>query len=100
MILIFAFSVTPKIVLHNLIASHHDSSSYKFNGGTVQVSKTGFQCDCESPVVASPFTEAAIHVEFLTAKVFPFFKEEITYFFHGEHRPYTSFRGPPSVYLS
>ena len=100
MILIFAFSVTPKILLHNLVATHHDSSSYKFDAGKLQVSKTGFQCDCESPVVSSPFTETAIHVEILNPKSFPYFKEDITCSFHSEHRPYTCFRGPPATLLS
>jgi hypothetical protein len=53
MLLIFAFSITPKLILHDLFVHHKDKPVLA--GQYAQVSKTGFHCDCENQVVELPY---------------------------------------------
>jgi hypothetical protein len=56
MLLLFALSITPKQLLHDVIAGHkHDYNKFR---GTVNfhASKKGFQCNWDNDVIESPFT--------------------------------------------
>ncbi|MDP4147919.1 MAG: hypothetical protein Q8927_03260 [Bacteroidota bacterium] len=55
MLLLFAFSMTPKRPLHDLLANHRDVPVKSFGGKIKQLSKSGFNCRCESLVVESSF---------------------------------------------
>jgi hypothetical protein len=55
LLMTFSFSITPKIVLHHLVAHHKDIHS-SINGNTTdQLTKAGYHCDCESLVVVLPY---------------------------------------------
>ncbi len=56
-LIVFAFSITPVIVLHNWLANHTDT--YKKSGDTKaqQLGKQTFNCHCDNIVAESPFTE-------------------------------------------
>jgi hypothetical protein len=57
MLIIFAFSVTPTILLHNWTANHTDSVKKITDTGQQQLSKKLFNCHCDNIVAESPFTE-------------------------------------------
>jgi hypothetical protein len=56
LLLLFAISVTPKQLFHDVITGHNHT--YSKSDGTVkfQASKTNFQCNWHNDVVESPFT--------------------------------------------
>jgi len=57
MLIIFAFSVTPTILLHNWTANHTDSVKKLKDTDQQQLSKKLYNCHCDSIVAESPFTE-------------------------------------------
>ncbi|MFT3825572.1 MAG: hypothetical protein QM731_16755 [Chitinophagaceae bacterium] len=98
MLLLFAFSITPKKTLHDWLVDHKDQSSMHVKTGEALVGKTGFNCNCESLVAESPFTATTAFVKVQAISVLlpeqpcsklPALYSE-TYFFF-EHR------GPPAT---
>jgi hypothetical protein len=57
MLMLFAFSITPKLYLHAIFADHTDTVFKKPADGKTQVSKSGFSCDWSNQVATSPFIE-------------------------------------------
>ena len=55
MLLVFAFSITPKLVLHNLFAGHIDNVPAKNSKVPLQVNTAGFNCDKDGVVATAPF---------------------------------------------
>jgi len=95
MLAVFAFSVTPKILLHNLVADHKDTPIKSNHSNQEQISKAGFNCNCDNLVVESPFvndfTPVDLSIEKQFAKQKIFFKNN---FFSLQHF-YFELRGPP-----
>jgi hypothetical protein len=96
LLMTFSFSITPKIVLHNLVAHHKDIHSGNHSSSD-QVAQAGYHCDCESQVVVLPYLDLPVYIPqgvadcFLTSQV----RTEdqiysIGHFIFG-------FRGPPST---
>jgi len=54
LLVLFALSIMPKKVLHDLIVSHKDGVNTT-KSVTPQVGKAGFNCDCQNLVTESPF---------------------------------------------
>lgn len=57
LLLVFAFSITPTIVLHNWFANHTDTCSQQKKSQSPQISSATFHCHCNSMVAVSAFTE-------------------------------------------
>ena len=57
MLAVFAFSITPKIILHNVVANHKDTPFASNAEKNAQLNKAGFNCNCDNLVVESPFTD-------------------------------------------
>lgn len=55
LLLVFIVGITPKKTLHNWFASHKDSTSKIPVGNTQQLTKAGFNCDCNDLVAESNF---------------------------------------------
>ena len=93
MLLIFAFSVTPKLFLHDLVVHHKDTPIPL--GKYAQVSNAGFHCDCESQVVDLPYVADVAGI-CLTAPVsFPTHQTRAAYQFHSFPHFIFGLRGPP-----
>lgn len=58
MLLVFAYSITPKIVLHNIVADHVDKNKVLSDSQT-EVSSAGIHCKIDNLVAESPFVAAA-----------------------------------------
>jgi len=95
LLLIFAFSATPKIFLHNLLANHTDGSSIA--GGKMQeFAVASFHCDCENLVVELPYIDNPVHLLLAIGNSYRLFRIKTgnslslsPYFIFG-------FRGPPA----
>lgn len=57
LLIVFAFSITPTIVFHNLLANHSDTVRKSDNTTGEQLGKITFNCHCDHIVAESPFTE-------------------------------------------
>lgn len=99
-IILFAFllSITPKQALHNLAAHHKDQSARKINDtGKLQFNEFGFNCDCNSIVATSPFTEIFFKPEIPKLIHFSFYRKNILIPLSSSDHFYFKLRGPPAV---
>src|ERR1019366_7119176 len=55
LLFVFILGITPKKALHNWFANHTDSTSSIPPGNTQQLTRAGFNCDCENLVAESHF---------------------------------------------
>jgi hypothetical protein len=97
LLVLFAFSGTPKRFLHDLVAHHKDTRSKFSPGAHAGVQQSFYNCHTEDLVVESPFMEGtstpALHVPVtytgglieMTARLYAFFP--VLY----------SLRGPPAL---
>ncbi|PWT76121.1 MAG: hypothetical protein C5B59_07265 [Bacteroidetes bacterium] len=100
MILLFAFCVTPKKLLHDLIADHRDTPFSLASPSQQQIEYSGFRCNCDNLVVESPFIPAiepaALFISF-------FYKESSSPASHQAEPAYyfdIDSRGPPAPHLA
>jgi len=70
LLIIFAFSITPKKALHDWLANHTDKTSTPLLGHGAVISTAGFNCDCDNLVAESPFTGSSGQFDFSTLQVF------------------------------
>jgi hypothetical protein len=97
---IFAFSITPRIALHDFVA-HHKDTPFKSNfGEDAQLNKAGFNCSCDNLVVESPFTDEFNPSQVIVATYFPLPLVENTSNFNTGHHFYFELRGPPVNYAA
>lgn len=95
---LFAFAITPRIILHDAVAHHKDTPFATNDKQDAQLNKAGFNCNCESLVVESPFT-SILEVESLQlltmyAPLPAVGKENLSFI----HRFYSKLRGPPVTF--
>jgi|ERR1022692_3246802 hypothetical protein len=95
MLAVFAFSVTPKILLHNLVADHKDTPIKSNLSNQEQFSKAGFNCNCDNLVVESPFVNDFIPVHLPVQKQFVQLQTFFGNDFNSLHYFYFELRGPP-----
>ena len=98
MLAVFAFSVTPKILLHNLVADHKDTPIKSNHSNQEQFSRAGFNCNCDNLVVESPFLNDFIPVDLSVEKQFALQKISYADNFHSLNYFYFELRGPPVNY--
>jgi hypothetical protein len=60
MLIVFTFSITPIIILHNWLANHTDTYKKSTDTKAQQLGKHTFNCHCDHIVAESPFTEPEI----------------------------------------
>ena len=95
MLMLFAFSVTPKIFLHILAANHTDRPANN-RDSKAQISKAGFSCAVESVVAESSFDGADNSpVVSNTLVVYLCHQYPITSTYHSSLKLTFSLRGPP-----
>ncbi len=96
MLLVFSLSITPKIFLHKLVASHKDR--YPSTHSTQdQISKTGYRCDCESQVVEVPYLNYAYDIDLPYRRSFPVDRIIAERSFPSSPFLMFGLRGPPSL---
>jgi hypothetical protein len=95
LLLLFAFSITPRKVLHDWIANHTDRIEQVTKENTVQAKINGFNCNCESLVAESPFTIASSFIEFIAPAVFAVHKDRLHCRIYTTTLFFVELRGPP-----
>jgi hypothetical protein len=97
LLMLFAFSIMPKKILHDWIVSHTDGVSATAKSEVAQVGKAGFNCNCQNLVAESPFTadnqciDFALHLSHATRPgTSPSQVYTADLFFY-------SLRGPPAI---
>jgi len=98
MLVVFAFAITPKRLLHNLVANHKDTTTYsKLTDGKTELSKSGFNCQVDNLVATSPFTYRDEKPEITLPAFFVSHLEVVTLSnLSSSHISLTS-RGPPAL---
>ena len=97
-LVLFAFGITPKLALHNLVAKHKDgrAKSSLPDPFSTQISKAGFNCPCDNLVTESPFVVESnasyILVEAAFINYQHCFAEEV----YSSQKYCSSLRGPPA----
>jgi hypothetical protein len=96
MLSLFAISITPKQLLHDILTGHKHQLTKQSAELQVQQSKTSFHCEWNQQDIESPFSPAPVIL--LEAPAFlPI--SHIVYFipgFHSSGIEYSSLRGPPN----
>jgi hypothetical protein len=97
LLIIFSFSITPKQLLHDILAHHTDLVTEAPSGKSASISKTGFSCDRLNLVAESPFVEVDEFTESIPA-------QDCTDFIVSSHHAaahkaviLSSLRGPPCI---
>jgi hypothetical protein len=92
---VFAFSITPKIILHDAVA-HHKDTPFKSNAEkNPQIYTAGFNCIIDNLVVESPFVEDIQPLQVVVATYFPEQPASHSGNFNKGHDCYLQLRGPP-----
>jgi hypothetical protein len=96
MLIIFAYSITPKITLHNIIARHKDTDSGRTDGKTIQFNQAGFRCDVDNLVVHAPFLSYNSFVSFDISPIHITRQQKVIRHFFPKVNIDFGLRGPPS----
>jgi hypothetical protein len=97
LLLVFAFSITPKKLLHDVFANHKDKVTISASDHSLQIYQSAFACKCDNLVAESPFTDQDNNFDF---SAFYDFSEEqnlIPYHFYSSHYFFFELRGPPGT---
>ena len=97
MLIVFAFSITPTIVLHNLVVNHTDTYKKSADTKAQQLGKQTFNCHCDNIVAESPFTEPAKEISNIPEAIFLIVNAEKQLRFTTSPHIFYSLRGPPAV---
>jgi hypothetical protein len=96
MLVLFAFSITPKMTLHDLFAHHKDTLFSASSKDHAVISLSGFRCNCENLVVESPFVaEITIFKIGLQHGLSSLPVTQVKEFYPATHF-FPDFRGPPA----
>lgn len=95
--IVFAISITPTIIFHNLFANHTDSVKKCSDAKGEQLNAQTFNCNCDNIVATSPFTQPTAQIFPTVALVFssPVIEKEVA--FKSSLHLFHSLRGPPTV---
>lgn len=98
LLILFAFSITPRQALHDWLADHEDSGHPHCSYGDItHFGAYGFHCNCDNLVAESPFTSQADVFEFRQLPVFAGTTGFISHRFYAETPVFFSLRGPPAA---
>jgi hypothetical protein len=100
-LVVFAFSITPKKVWHDLLANHKDLSTRNYQIGKRgdQVHKTVINCNCDQLVVESAFVNKASFFSIDIAIVeIDYLVKPYTFSFNSSIYNF-GLRGPPMGYI-
>ncbi len=95
MLLVFSFSITPTILLHNWFTNHTDSVKKPDDKNQEQVAAKRFYCHCDNIVAESPFTRADSFVVPVPEKTFSAKQDNRVVHPATALRLYFSLRAPP-----
>jgi hypothetical protein len=97
-LVLFAFGITPRLTLHNLVANHKDGrlKSSLPDPNSNQLSKAGFNCQCDNTIIESPFLQETVSQFVITVSAFEAYKNIFTENVFSSQEYCSSLRGPPA----
>ena len=98
MLVLFAFSITPKKLLHDVVAGHRDTKctldhSHDANG---QLTNAGYNCQTDNLVIESPFENSSSLIETFVAVIYAQQNEVSKNNFFSLKHFTVALRGPPA----
>lgn len=97
LLVLFSFSITPRQILHDVLADHTDLSQKIPAGKFTAVNKSGFSCDRLNLVAESPFIEDEKAVETVSWQPCTNFIAPAAYKAVVKVITLPALRGPPSI---
>jgi hypothetical protein len=97
LLVLFTFSMTPKLILHNLVANHKDTPYAASKEKNATLSVAGINCHCEDLVVTIPFISQPEPVYSLQPGFSTIRYAESISSFQGLSHFFFELRGPPSL---
>jgi len=97
MLALFALSVTPRIVIHALVAHHTDTHLSLDQEKTGQLNKAGFHCPIDNLVVESPFLDYSVSIDVGILPLFPAHQPSPLEHHHSFSHFIFGLRGPPAI---
>lgn len=92
---LFAFSITPKIIIHALVVHHKDITVTLNDGKTDQYNKAGFHCNCDNLVVELPYLYYPISLQLVAPESFKTYQIRADHQFYYAENFIFGLRGPP-----
>ena len=96
LLLLFLFGSTPKLYLHNLIATHKDDIVAGNSSKQTTVAKLPVYCHCDNIVIESPFLPDDAKIEIQQAVAYTPFASCYIDNYNLPHQSYFELRGPPN----
>jgi hypothetical protein len=96
-LVVFAFSTMPRIILHTWFASHEDVAGKKSSSAAKQVNTAAYHCNCDHVVAESPFTLLAAAPGCLAASYILVLQHAISTAVPVFSYHVAALRGPPSA---
>jgi len=98
LLVLFTFSITPKLFWHDLVADHRDTIGYhSYNDDQSHITAAGFNCDCNTLVVTVPFIEQPDPVSTPVTPVPATIPSVIAVQIFSCTHDFFQLRGPPSI---
>ncbi len=99
LLVVFAFGITPKRTLHNLVATHKDGSANAAANHSDEeaISKSTFNCQCDNLISESPFVAQSYPVNVSLAIPYASYScNPVAVYYSSDHFSF-GLRGPPFV---
>ena len=94
LICILGLSITPLFVAHTLFATHKDKSQNNSLTG-IQLSESGYNCNCENFVAEGQFVKDCLSFEIISINVQTIYNTSRGYTFFTQPHFFSELRGPP-----
>lgn len=96
--MLFAFGITPKLTLHNLVATHKDVKAKNVHvaHSDTQIAKSGFNCQCDNLVIESPFVNTYTAIQVSPVIVFATYQKVFVETVFSTVMYRSPLRGPPA----
>jgi hypothetical protein len=94
MLMVFALSITPKQLLHDVITKHKHYVTYDVNAN---IGKQKFQCNWHEQPVVSPFIDQPIFLVSIPVIAHFSYTHHFKPGYSSAQRLFSSLRGPPQV---
>lgn len=94
-LILFAFSITPKKILHDLVANHKDTPTNSNTSTTKQINPATINCDCDNLVVESPFFYQNNIIQIMAPVSYLFLTDNNIYTLYYQNHFDLELRGPP-----
>jgi len=97
MLVLFTFSMTPKLLLHRLVANHKDTAYSISKDKHASLNKGGINCHCDDLVVTIPFLPhpAPVYSVQLASLTVPYSEKVFTFLSLTDF--FFELRGPPAL---